>query len=290
MKTFGGPIMNKIRFIANKDTNYVFHMLSVSRCGYDNEYGERYRPLYPQEDLALLKKYEKLITVCGGEHCGALYGILVCGAAQAKVSAKEYYTELLQKAADNNIPNGLAEYRETICQIASVMIKHYDHFSQNIWEREQRKIAAYIPAVQRLFDESSFTEKAENAVGCKLPHDFFTATLVTSVENGPEAIDISDDQDVFGIERTPLDAFYFVGHEFIIYLLFDALKEENAFKNFNTWNLTEGLAEYYLKQILGDTRFFNTQEKYAAFFEQVGGSKQLNAAELYRKGLVAFCQ
>ena len=28
--------MNKIRFIADKDTNYVFHMLSVAECGYDN--------------------------------------------------------------------------------------------------------------------------------------------------------------------------------------------------------------------------------------------------------------
>ena len=68
-------IINKIRFTANKDTNYVFHMLSVAKCGYDNEYGNHYRHLYPKEDLALLKSNEKLITVCGGEHCGMLYGI-----------------------------------------------------------------------------------------------------------------------------------------------------------------------------------------------------------------------
>ncbi len=33
--------MNKIVFAVNKDTNYVFHMLSVSKCGYDNAYGEK---------------------------------------------------------------------------------------------------------------------------------------------------------------------------------------------------------------------------------------------------------
>ena len=39
-------IINKIKFVANRDTNYVFHMLSVAKCGYDNEYGEKYRTRY----------------------------------------------------------------------------------------------------------------------------------------------------------------------------------------------------------------------------------------------------
>ncbi|MBQ8580028.1 MAG: hypothetical protein IJ448_04970 [Oscillospiraceae bacterium] len=280
--------MNKIQFAANMDTNYVFHMLSVSKCGYDNAYGDYYAPLYPHEDLAVLKMHEELITVCGGQHCGALYGIIVCDAACAKSSAKDYYSELIHQATNNDIPNAISEHSETICQIAAVMIKHYDHFVENIWIREQVKISEYIPTVQHFFDETNFTEKAEAAVGNKLPHDFFTATLVASVENGAEAIDISDEQDVFGIERTPLDAFYFIGHEFIIYLLFDTLKEENAFKELNTWNITEGLAEYYLKQILGDTRFFNTHKIYVAFFEQANKQKHLNAVELYRKGLEVF--
>ncbi|MDE6709752.1 MAG: hypothetical protein K2J76_04605, partial [Oscillospiraceae bacterium] len=69
--------MNKIKFAANKDTNYVFHMLSVAKCGYDNAYGERYRCQYPQDELDILKRNEDLITVCGGEYCGCLYGLLV---------------------------------------------------------------------------------------------------------------------------------------------------------------------------------------------------------------------
>ena len=280
--------MNKIQFSANKDTNYVFHMLSVSKCGYDNAYGDYYAPLYPKEDLTVLKTHEKLITVCGGEHCGALYDIFVCGAACAKSSSKDYYTELIYKAANNDIPIALSEHKEIICQLASVMIKHYDYYIENIWSAEQDKITQYIPTVQHLFEDSNFTEKAEAAVGSILPHEFFTATLVTSVENGAEAIDISDEQDVFGIERTPMDAFYLIGHEFIIYLLFDALKEENAFRELNTWNITEGLAEYYLKQVLGDTRFFNTHEKYVLFFEQANCQKQFNAVTLYKKGLEFF--
>ncbi len=280
--------MNKIRFIASQDTNYIFHMLSVAKCGYDNKYGDSYKHFYPQHDLDLLKQYEQMISVCGGKHCGELYGILVCEAAAAAVSAKEYYTRLVHEFYSNDGPPGLESYHNIICQIAEVMIKHYDHYVINIWDREQSKITKYIPAVLQLFEESNFTEKAEEVIGCSLLHDCFTATLVTSVENGAEAIDITDEQDVFGIERTPLDAFYFIGHEYIIYLLFNALKEENAFRELNTWNITEGLAEYYLKQVLGNTRFFNTHRKYVAFFEETNRQKQFNAVALYRKGLEAF--
>lgn len=66
-------------------------------------------------------------------------------------------------------------------------------------------------------------------MGCDLPGETFTATLVTSVKNGAEAIDISPELDVFGIVRDPMDAFYFIGHKFIIYLLFTALKDAIQF-------------------------------------------------------------
>ena len=54
--------------IASRKANYIYHMLSVARCGYDNDYGAKYRGDYPQEDLALLKKHERLMTCAGGIH------------------------------------------------------------------------------------------------------------------------------------------------------------------------------------------------------------------------------
>lgn len=248
-------------------------------------YGDYYKDLYPEEDLALLKENEKLITVCGGEHCGVLYGTLVGAPACAKVSAKEYYADLIRMAENNQVPEEFEKYIEIVCRISEVMIKHYDTYVNTIWDIEKKKIVEYIPKVLDLFEKSNFTEKVEEIVGCRLGSDFFTATLVTSVENGAEAIDISHEQDLFGIVRTPMDAFYFIGHEFIIYLLFEALKEENAFKGFDTWNITEGLAEFYLKQVMGDTRFFNAQQKYVDYFENCCCSEKLTAVELYKKGL-----
>ncbi len=274
--------MNKIKFIANQDTNYIFHMLSVAKCGYDNTYGNTYRYLYPESDLALLKENETLLTVCGGEHLGELYNFMVSCPACAKTPAKDYYADLIQMADNGNIPESYEKYVDIVRKISAVMIKHYDHYIAEIWPVEKEKIESYIPAVLCLFNQADFTGKAEELIGCRLLSEYFIATLVTSVENGAEAIDIDREQDVFGIVRDPVDAFYFIGHEFIIYLLFNALKDEDAFHNYDHWLATEGLAEYYLKKINGDTRFFNAQQKYVEFYEKCAEDKKLSAAELYR--------
>lgn len=286
--------MNKIRFTANKDTNYVFHMLSTAKCGYDNEYGAKYRDVYPPEDLSVIKSNEELLTVCGGQYCGALFGLMVSQPACAYVSAKEYYNRLIQSGKhilNGNIPENteksLIPYTDVIIDISRIMVKHYDHYIENIWNCEKEKIERYIPKLFDLFENSSFTEKAESLIG-DLESDYFTATLVTSVSGGAEAIDISNDQDVFGIERTHTDAFYFIGHEFIIYLLFKALNNVNAFKSFDTWALTEGLAEYYIKKIVGDTRFFDRQQEYVRFYEDLSNGRFLSALELYKAALEHF--
>lgn len=98
--------MNKIKFTANKDTNYIFHMLSVAKCGYDNAYGEYYRSRYLEKDLMVLKSNEKLLTVSGGEHCGALYAVMVSEPACAEVSAKEYFYSIID--FEKKVINGSA--------------------------------------------------------------------------------------------------------------------------------------------------------------------------------------
>lgn len=280
--------MNKIIFAANKDTNYVFHMLSVARCGYDNAYGDYYRKYYPEEDLAVFKENEKMLTVCGGEHCGVLHGLIVSEPACAKISAKDYYAKLIRMADNGEVPEDFQQYTDIVCYISAVMIKHYDYYVDNIWPYEKKKIESYIPQILSYFEKTGFTDKAEELVGCKLLNEYFTATFVTSVENGAEAIDISKEQDVFGIVREPLHEFYFIGHEFIIYLLFNALRDEkNAFQN-ETWNLTEGLAEYYLKKITGSSGILNIDQKYVEVYEKCEGNEKRLAVELYRMGLQAF--
>ena len=108
--------------------------------------------------------------------------------------------------------------------------------------------------------------------------------MVTSIQHGAEAIDISGTQDIFGISRSPEDSFLFIGHEFIIYLLKQALREEDAFRRFETWETTEGLAEYYLKELTGRT-LFAMAGKWTDLYARYAREGNASAAELYRKAL-----
>lgn len=273
--------MNKILFSADPEINFIFHMLSVAKCGYNNAYGEKYRSRYDSADLKYIKDQELHLTVCGGEHCGDWYGPLVCEPVRSGLTAKEYYLETIDW-----IDSGKLEMPDdtlaSIIRVCQVMIKYYDDYMEKIWPLEKNKIAEYISTMHMAFQESDFTAKAESLVGVSLPSPWFTAALVSSVEGGAEAIDITDTQDVFGIERSPEAEKAFISHEFIIYLLKIALKNEDAFLSFENWTLTEGLAEYYLQKIDGNSRSFQSCQEQAEVYRQLESTCGTDAVRLYR--------
>ena len=282
--------MNKIRFDIDPNINYLYHMLSVARCGYDNAYGEKYRPLYPAEELAAFYDNRELLTIQGGVHWGELYSLLIFHPAGYADSLADYYGEVLatcESIRAGNIPEGIDEslipYTELIARLSEILLKHRDGYIRDIFPADKAEIAVAIAPVQDWFEAHDFTQRAEELVGQTLPVEAFTATMVASVAYGPEAIDLTAEKDLFGIDRSTMDAVYFIGHEFIIYLLKAALRDEDAFHGNATWPLTEGLAEYYLKRIMGDTRFFQAQQEWVRIYEQQ--SPGLTAAELYRLAL-----
>lgn len=239
--------MNKFRAEVNRETNYVYHMLSVAQCGYDNDYGRRYASLHRRDDLAVLKGYERLLTVAGGEHCGELYGPLIAWPATGSEQADSFYRRL--------VTNPLKDYERETAEIAGVMLRGYDVYIQRVWPEDQAVLLDYAARIQRRFEEAEFTARAEELVGIELPTDF-RAMLCNSLAYGAEGIDVSEE-----------DALFFMGHEFIIFLLKRALRDADAFARMETWPLTEGLAEYYLKRLMGTAHFFNACAKQTALFE-----------------------
>lgn len=273
--------MNKILFSADPDINYVFHMLSVAKCGYDNAYGEKYRERYDPSDLKCIKDQELHLTARGGEHCGDWFGPMVCEPARSGVTAKEYYAETIAWIESGNLdlPDDMLA---SIIHVCRVMIRYYDDFMENIWPAEKIRITEYINTMRTAFEENDFTEKAEALVGVFLPSPWFTAALVSSVEGGAEAIDITDTQDVFGIDRSPEAEKAFISHEFIIYLLKIALKNEDAFQSLDNWTLAEGLAEYYLQKIDSNARTFQSCQEQAGKYRLLENTCGTDAAALYR--------
>ena len=226
--------MNKILFSADPEINYIFHMLSVSGCGYDNAYGKKYRGRYDPADLKCLKDQEIHLTVRGGEHCGDWYGPMVCEPIRAGMTAKDYYAETIAwiRSGRLDLP---VDALDSITRACHVMVRHYDDYMENIWPAERGVITDHIDKVRTLFEGSDFTEKAEAAVGVSLPPPWFTAALVSSIEGGAQAIDITASQDVFGTDLSREASKAFISHEFIIYLLKIALKDENAFQSPKNW-------------------------------------------------------
>ena len=257
--------MNKIKFLVSMDACFVYHMLSVARCGYDNDHGAEHRTKYQQRDLAVLKTYESLLTVQGGERCGELYGFLVAQPACGNIPAAEYYHTFPQSAHMEH----LTEFAQPIKEICSVMVQCYPIFMEQVWPQSKLVIRNYVEPLIDRFEKSNFTDLAEQVVDCRLNTPYFYAVMTDSMENGAEAIDISVDKDVFSITRSPDHAYAFIAHEYVIYLLKSALRDSSAFKSFKTWNITEALAEFYLQQILGDTGTFQRQNKWIRFYENL---------------------
>lgn len=277
--------MNKIKMIADRETNYIYHMLSVAKCGYNNDYGAKYRGDYLEEDLVRLKKHESLITCAGGSHWGELYTLMLCyPAAQWTGDAKSFYREIINQADSGDVPEQYLALAPAAREIADVMVRSYDHYINDIWPEDRKLLEDYIARVMPLFEQSDFTDRAETVVGCKLSVEAFHPSMVTSIQHGAEAIDISETTDIFGISRSPEDSFLFIGHEFIIYLLKQALREEDAFKRFETWEPTEALAEYYLKKLTGNTLFGGVQ-KWIDLYCQYSEYGEQSAAGLYRTAL-----
>ena len=287
--------MNKICFEINPSINYLYHMLSVARCGYDNDYGAKYRPLYPAEELAVFSDNSELLTIQGGVHWGELYSLLIFIPAGYADSLANYYGEVLATCESIRagvipewVDESLVPYTDLIGQLSQILLKHQDSYLRDIFPGERERIAAAIAPVQAWFEVHDFTARAEKLVSCELAAEAFTSTMVSSVAHGPEAIDLTAEKDLFGIDRNAMDAVYFIGHEFIIYLLKNALREEDAFRGNATWPLTEALAEYYLQRIMGDTRFFDGQRQWRMFYEQQAPG--LTAVQMYRLALQELTQ
>ena len=212
--------MNKIRFEIAPNINYLYHMLSVACCGYDNDYGAKYRALYPAEELAVFADNRELLTIQGGVHWGKLYSLLIFIPAGYAESLPDYYGELLdicKSIRAGSIPEGVDEslvpYTELIGQLSQILLKHQDGYLRDIFLAERARIAEAIVPVQAWFEGHDFTLRAEELVGHTLPTEAFVATMVSSVAGGPEAIDLTAEKDLFGIERSVMDAVYFIGHE-----------------------------------------------------------------------------
>ena len=123
--------MGKIQCVYDKDNNFFFHLMSVAKVGYDNAYGEKHQNSMSREDVATLKKYEKELTMKGGEYDGKLFWTgMYAGNAQDAINKIQ---------SEGGFP-GFESFTDALLEIFGIFLKYHDDYCEKIWPEEEMRL------------------------------------------------------------------------------------------------------------------------------------------------------
>lgn len=294
--------MYKLKVILSQPANYVYHMLSVSKVGYNNLYGKKYEHVHVNEDLKILKENENELTVSGGEHCGALYVLLVGKAASANNmgSLRKYYEsivdlfgkkdyvrtsdlfsdlgdELLDKGMDSvedmfsMILDMFSDFSNQILMISEVMLRNIDVHEQKVWEQEKRVLSDFNDKfIKALGKEHDLVSRWELELGEELLVENFEIVLVNSIVDGAQANDISETKDIFNINSDMHDLIGFISHEIGCYIILQSIPQSMKEEMQKYWLCIESLATYHNQKVLfEDENLFKKDNEYFGKFDEL---------------------
>lgn len=274
--------MSSLICTVTESSNYIYHMLSVGHVGYDNEYGKKYMRYHSEQDLKILKNNELLLTVSGGEHCGALYVLLIGkAAATSNLVAMKYYLRAIKdlfcsnnckttaqkySLIESNVidPNfeGIAEmfefclttfngYSDQIIEIIEVLLRNTDSYLNEVWKSEKEELYKYKTELEKKIEEiGDIIKEWENRLGIEYQREKFEVLLCSSIENGPQAINISETKDVFS-STNPINVLIkWISHEIGIYIIFHRLPQFVRDDLMKYWDPIESLSTYHNSYIL----------------------------------------
>jgi len=277
-------------------------MLSVSKVGYDNSYGEKYLSLHNEDDLMIIKNHEIDLTVSGGEHCGKLYGLLVAKPASLDdmFSLEQYFKSIIDLFSNNDPKNTAEKYQDlnnnlldfgaksfqelfeilykafkdssdTVTQICSVYLSNIDLYVNHIWKNEQLILNNYKKLLMsELNSKQSLVLDWEYQLGEKLNIDEFEIVLVNSIEDGAQGIDISSTKDVFNINENVKSLIGFISHEIGIYIMFQTIPVSIKQNIQKYWLCIESLATYHNQKVLyEDENLFAKDNIYFKKFDEI---------------------
>lgn len=266
----------RLKFKESICTSYVFHMLSVANIGYENDYRTKYKDYHHLEDLKILKNNETYLTVEGGSRCGQLYTLMVGIPAtydnimdmdlyfhsiielfstgnlnrEYSIFRNRYTGEAFedlsqQRAFVNEVYEIFNTYSTEIINIAHVMLRNSKLFQEQIYEKTRPIVSEYTKAFkQTIGNFGDLMSKWEQTllVTYKIPN--FNVILIDSIDNGAQAIDINQLNDVFGMYDNHEVLVRFISHELGTYLMMENLSDEVKSDLLDYWNAIESLSSY----------------------------------------------
>lgn len=290
-----------IKAIVSQNASYIYHMLSIGKCGYDNEYGTHARKYHNSDDILTLEKLKTHITVSGGEYCGDLYTLCVSipAAFDEPQNMFEYFDAIIDLLEGNNIEHNFKKYeriylksfgvndiaitienlkafydsilclKDEIFKILKIYKSNYQIYIDYFWKDNYEKCCKVCNQVNEIVVREQYFEKWQCELDTVYKHGNFFAILCNSIANGPQAIDISNNKNIFWASDDISDICNLISHEFGIYLLKDTLlKDTPAFQDFSYYDQTEALAEFYTRKISGGHQKFIFNEEYIQYYNQ----------------------
>ena len=257
-------------------------MLSVAKCIYNNEYGDRFRNYHLKEDLDYIKEHEHLLLKTSSDE-EALLSFLILIPASSDKDLKTLFVDIVRifsghsnkvEIINENPPNALKllQYKRDVLKLCKIFIANYDIFINSVYPLIKDELETYKNNLQAKLDEDKyFIYEAQDLLKLKYPYDEFKILISNAILNGPDGLDISKDQDVFATNDIEVES-YLIKHEFIIYLFKNSFLTLKRYKSNKAWAYIEGLSEFYLeklgvKNIISFKQCHEIVEQYKAMYD-----------------------
>ncbi|MFH1453092.1 MAG: hypothetical protein ABIH00_03815 [Armatimonadota bacterium] len=276
-----------------KGPSYVFHVMAVSKLGFDSDYAVIYKDTVVDEDKYFLQKYDELLTFKDGK-CGDLVQIAVFFPAyinlETREDFKEYFsllkkgfkvndfTDFLTRYAsfieklkvwpfkqnriDNDYLKSLSKHRDIIYEMEDIYLRNYGVYYQRLWEVEKGKMFDVAKIINDRLKHSKYENlifKWEKTTGKKFKTDDYYIILSRAIKNGPSAISLGYDQNVLFYDFSYELMMKYISHETGAHILIDIFADmikKGDYSFAEVYNAYECLAAFYNSKILNTSVYY----------------------------------
>lgn len=277
--------------VIEEGTNYVFHVLAVSRVNFNSDYAYIYKDTVVDEDKDYIYKQYKHLALPGEEE-GHLTKIIILFPAyinlDTKAKIKEYYSllndglktgdfkaflekysaqienfnswPLNKESINESYLKSLDGYAEIIKRIGEVYVRNFSVYDKRLWKVETGKMEKTSAIINDYLKYANLIPKWEAVTGLKFKADTYYVLMCRSIEGGPNSIALSYDRNVFYSDAPFSFLNRFVSHEagsaLLAGIFTDALKS-SGYKFSDLYMAYQNLTEFYNCQVLKITYFYN---------------------------------
>lgn len=289
---FAQSAKKTISAVIDEGTNYVFHVLAVSRVNFSSDYAFIYKDTVVAEDKDYIYKQKTHLALSGEEEEGDLAKIIILFPAyinlDTKDKIKEYYSllngglksgdwspfidkyssqiesfntwPLYKEKINESYLKSLDGHAEIIKRIGEVYVRNFSVYDKRLWKVEKGKIEKTSTIINDYLKYANLMTKWEAFTGLKFKADNYYVLMCRSMEGGPKSIPLGYDRNVFYSDIAFSSSNRFLSHEAGAALLVDdfvsACKTGN-YRAFDLYVAYQNLVEFCNCQVLKITYIYN---------------------------------